>query len=344
MDTGNKSVRIKLIQEATKGITLAVPGGLAGQIYAIGYACWFIKKRGLPVHIRFHDVGTDISKLSVSHLLDSKECKRLGISYSVISGEWPVPPSGTVVGFLLKILPFRKVLSSKLLSETREIVRRLWLLIKSPDLGAIDQANSRNGIISKSTMMNAVQGSVISGYPSDIQIIEESWPELSSIIGDNRRSDFTSETGKEPTVAIHWRLGDYIGNSFHGAVAWESIENCLKYANVLNYKVKVFTDSPEVAKLEISRSQTTGIEVVCGTIWSDLFEMTRCQIFIGTNSGISFLAALALRENNSNSQTWLPSHWFLDRTAQQEFQPSHRTFGNSAIYPSKLTDKVFGSD
>jgi hypothetical protein len=189
----------------------------------------------------------------------------------------------------------------------------------------------------------AAPGSTISGYPTDYRIIEESWSLMSSMISQSGHPDFAHQTGKEDTVSVHWRLGDYLQNSYHGAVSWLSLGHCLKYANPHNMPVKVFTDSPEIAEQVIAGSQAfsrfhQNYEIVSGDIWSDLFEMTRSRVFVGSQSGVSFLAALALRSDNPNSQTWLPDKWFLNPHAQHLFHHGPKTSQGSVFYPSNLVD------
>jgi hypothetical protein len=190
-------------------------------------------------------------------------------------------------------------------------------------------------------LLNASLGSTVSGYPTDYRIIEESWDLLSSMISSSGHPDFTSETGKEDTVAVHWRLGDYLQNNYHGAISATSLGNCLRYANTEDKQIKIFTDSPEIADNLVQNSQSfsgfrQNCEIFSGDIWSDLFEMTRSKVFVGSHSGVSFLAALALRSDNADSQTWLPDKWFLNKHAQLLFNHGPKTAKGSAFYPAQL--------
>lgn len=292
-------------------LTLAVPGGVAGQLFAVGYAAWISTKRQVPVHIQFHHLGSSIGKLGVGAVLESEVAKSLGITFSVTGDNWPPTPS--------------KADDWSVSSLTSRVRKKLF--------GDVIPWET----ISSDTLLSASSGATISGYPTDYRIIEESWEFLSKMIASSTYLDFTHNTGREDEVSIHWRLGDYVQNKYHGAVAWGSIKNCLRYANPEGMPVKVFTDSLDLAGRVIREFRGLDeFELVSEDIWSDLFGMTRSRVFIGSHSGVSFLAALALRSNNTSSETWLPNTWFLNRDAQQRFHMGPRTEHGSAFYPARL--------
>jgi hypothetical protein len=81
------------------------------------------------------------------------------------------------------------------------------------------------------------------------------------------------------------------------------------------------------------------IEYVSSDIWSDLYAMTRSQTFIGSHSGVSFLAALALRMDSKTSRTWLPQRWFLDEWLDKKFVRTPITFGESLIYEVEFNEE-----
>lgn len=134
-------------------------------------------------------------------------------------------------------------------------------------------------------------------------------------------------------MAIHWRLGDYVNNEFHGAMGWSSLETCLRNAASPNLPVKIFSDSPELASRIIGNGlRHRPHEFISNQIWEDLVGMTRSKIFIGTHSGVSVLAAMALRNENRNCRTWLPNKWFANMEAEELFFPAEKTFKNSSLY------------
>jgi hypothetical protein len=191
-------------------------------------------------------------------------------------------------------------------------------------------------VISEDQLRLAKPGEKIWGYPTDFQIVEKSWPYLSKLISTHV-SNFAKNCGQEDSVAIHWRLGDYINNDFHGAVSWTSIARCLNYANPNGFPVRIFTDSPDVAQHVLYESKIdTEIEVFSYDIWTDLYLMTRSKIFIGTQSGVSFLAALAIQESSDFARTWFPNRWFLHEGQDKVFTRPRETFRRSMFYDVKL--------
>ncbi len=320
----------------SSGITLSVPGGLAGQLFAIGYGAWVSSKRHIPVHIVFHHMGSSIGKLGAIGVLNSEIAKSLGISFSVADTSWP--PESRLIQTASRFTP------DSLFRLTRAATFGFYLALQGSHS---PQKSPTSPVVSyplgARKLLNAPLGARISGYPTDYRIIEESWDLLSRMISTSGYPNFVDETGKEETVAIHWRLGDYLQNSYHGAVSGSSLANCLKYANVDNLPVKLFTDSPDIAEKVIRDSPSLSnylrdYEIVSGDVWSDLFGMTRSKVFIGSHSGVSFLAALALRSNNSQAMTWLPDKWFLNQHAQYTFHHGPKTSNASVFYPANLVD------
>lgn len=318
------------------GITLSVPGGLAGQLFAVGYAAWLSSKRNIPVHIEFHHMGSSIGTFGAVGVLNSEIAKSLGISFSVVDTSWP--PEGRLIRIASRFT------TDSIFRVARAATFGFYLVLR----GAHSRQKSlTTPVVSyplgANRLLNAPLDSRISGYPTDYRIIEESWDLLSRMISTSGHPNFVEDTGKEETVAIHWRLGDYVQNSYHGAVSGSSLANCLKYANVENLPVKLFTDSPDIAEQVIRDSPSfskclSDYEIVSGDVWSDLYGMTRSKVFIGSHSGVSFLAALALRSNNSGSMTWLPDKWFLNQHAQYLFHHGPRTADASVFYPANLVD------
>jgi hypothetical protein len=318
-------------------LTLIVPGGLAGQLFAVGYGAWISKKRGEGAHIIFYDVSTSISKFGVQGVLDSHVAKSLGITYSLMKESWPPR---------LTKSPIQKVLSlGSLIKKNLSLGDIRGTVSLAADFAFKSSAAGKNlilwgpttHIISPERIKTAPAGSVICGYPTDYRIIEESWDLLASMIAASSYPDFAHETGRNDTVAVHWRLGDYVQNECHGAVAWRSLSNCLKNANKEEMPVRIFTDSPDLAERTILKSQgSCEYEIVSNDIWSDLFSMTRSRVFIGSHSGVSFLAALALRSDNPLSVTCLPDAWFLAQNFEHQFHLGPKTAEGSSFYPADL--------
>ena len=177
-------------------------------------------------------------------------------------------------------------------------------------------------IISKSDLFSAQPDELVIGYPSDLGIVEESWDLLSQALGETTYPNFIQNAGADSFVAIHWRLGDYVGNDFQGVVSWDSIYECLRSNNLLKKEVRVFTDSPDLAASIISGFDHDGrLEIVSSTIWNDLFRMTRARFFIGTNSQVSLLAAIALRKSRNRTAVFLPRPFFKTDKWKRFFRP-----------------------
>lgn len=315
-------------------LTLAVPGGLAGQLFAIGYAAWISSNRQVPVHIQFHHLGSGIGRLGAVGVLETEQARKLGISFSEVDQLWP--PSSRTQHFASRFTV------DSILRAARASTFGIYAALQKLHTG---QGMRSSPVVSypltASNLLDAPLGSIISGYPTDYRIIEESWGLLSSMISSSGYPDFVQGTGKEETVAVHWRLGDYVQNKYHGTISGGSLSNCLKYANTEDLPIKIFTDSPDLVEQAISKSSLRSrlgqdYEVLSGDIWSDLFGMTRSKVFIGSHSGVSFLAALALRSDNVNSETWLPNKWFLNKHADWLFSHGPKTAQESAFYPAEL--------
>jgi hypothetical protein len=322
---------------ASSRITLAVPGGLSGQIFAVGYALWITKILNKKVHVQFYDVGTSISAFKLGTLLDSEASKEFDITYSCLKNGWP-PSYGSQKFLKLVVGLLKKTIKKNLLVKAMySWYQKIMVETVDRNLGYdFFQKRLVTEVISEDQLRLAKPGEKIWGYPTDFQIVEKSWPYLSKLIS-NHVSDFAKNCGQEDSVAIHWRLGDYINNDFHGAVSWTSIARCLIYANPNGFPVRIFTDSPDVAQQVLYDSKiNTEIKVFSYDIWTDLYLMTRSKIFIGTQSGVSFLAALAIRESNDFARTWFPNRWFLHEGQNKIFTRPRETFSRSMFYDCEL--------
>jgi hypothetical protein len=192
-------------------------------------------------------------------------------------------------------------------------------------------------VITKRDLLEGRSGSILAGYPADLALIEESWATLRDVVSISRRLDFLSNTAQEEAISVHWRLGDYVGNTHHGAMSWDSLLTCINSISNKKLPIRIFTDSPDLANHLIGGSLANRhLQVISNDIWSDLFSMTRCKYFIGTHSGVSFLAALALRWDNPDSQTFLPDRWYVSEEANEEFIRTPLVFGGSVIYSADL--------
>jgi len=326
-------------------VNLSVPGGLAGQIFAVGYGAWISKNLRLPVHINFYDVGSDISQFGVEALVLSQTAKDLGISYSQIMGNlnWASSASSPFTMWAEERAEhIRTWAHERANPRAWDRIRTVYRAISSKEWDAEGRPSRvKTGVITLETLQSVTSGEHLVGYPTDYRVIEEAWQSLSAMIQESQLPNFARDTGKEESLAIHWRLGDYVNNNTHGSIDWSAFENCLTKITGEETPIKIFTDSPALAK-KLVGSSLSGRQVtyISRDIWSDLFEMTRSKTFIASNSGVSILAAIALRSDNSNSWTWLPDRWFVDARFNDEFARPEATFNGSSVYTVKFDSEV----
>jgi len=302
-------------------VGLCIPGGLAGQLFGLAYASWISENLKVGCRIYFFDVGTSISKLVIGPILDSKAARSMGISIVRVRGtlEWNPGNKVTIVtmvaGWIRGTSPYRFI------ARLVKIATRA-----NQNVFKLEQAQEES-VIRSYHLKELSPGDSIAGYPTDYQIIEDSHDGLFRLMESSGLPNFLVDAGQEETISIHWRLGDYVNNPTHGALSWEFFRRCL-LEMPKDLPVKLFTDSPDLAReLILDCSEQRVIEVISGDIFGDLFGMTRSRYFIGSHSGISFLAALALHHSKTQSTIYLPSKWFLAKAENDKFRETTGVFG-----------------
>lgn len=314
---------------AYEGVTIAIPGGMAGQVFGVAHALWYANKTSRKIHVCFHDMGTEISNFSVGEMLESATTKNLQITFST-EGLWP-PATNSILEN-----PGKNPAAS--FFET-------WSLF-----GGLSQWTRRvlkpkyhRLAIHKEKLLSAGPGQQLIGYPSDLAIVEESWPLLSQALSETSYPNFIQDAGSDPSVAIHWRLGDYIGSDLHGVVTWDSIYKCMTDHNFLKKDIRIYTDSPELAAKMVARSEIRGkIEIFSNAIWSDLHDMTRSKFFIGTNSQVSLLAAISLAKSRNRAVAFLPKPFFNTPKWRTFFHPPPKTRVRFRYYRADFADPPEG--
>jgi len=175
------------------------------------------------------------------------------------------------------------------------------------------------------------------GYPNDFAVAERMLPILATIITEAGMHDFLRDTGRSNDVAIHWRVGDYLENPFHGTYAWSAFDKLLDSLNDDTETIRIFTDSPDYVHKSVKNSdKREQIVIESGDIWNDLYLMTRSRIFIGSHSGISLWAAMALMQGGSQAQVQLPSRWFVQQSSEKHFHPPPETWRKVQKYEADL--------
>ncbi|MFM1957929.1 MAG: hypothetical protein RI929_292 [Actinomycetota bacterium] len=302
---------------------LCIPGGLAGQLFGLAYAAWINQNLGLGCRIVFFDVGTSISKLAISPICESDVAKQMGISLSRIRGHLDWNPSVKITSTSLLLGRMRGTL----------VYRKLALFARSSLRTARQTSRAYEpgpeSVIRRSHIRSLRAGSLIAGYPTDYQIVEDSSVGLLKLMRASGLPNFLDHPGQDDSISIHWRLGDYVNNSTHGALSWEFFKMSLQSLPA-DLPVTVFTDSPDLArKLICATGEAREVQIASGDIFEDLFRMTRSKYFIGSHSGISFLAAMALHDSTTEPTVTLPSRWFKDEEENKKFQESSGVFGRA---------------
>lgn len=301
---------------SNKELLLHAWGGLGGQLLALSYAIWITKHHNRAVHLVFHDGGASLRPLELSDVLASEYIQKMNISYSRIHDFTSSSAADSAFGKL------SSAIKAKLKKYKAFAVKKLNLKATNyilPDITMVDLLNLSQNI------------EELNGYSTDYSVVEEVQPEICAALEFSNQPNFLANGGKENRLSIHWRLGDYINNPFHGTVSFQSISNAIHSLGLpIDTPITLFTDSPEIASKEIRESSfDQHIEIRSSTIWNDMFEMSRSKYFIGNHSAISLLASLSIHAGNPESKILFPVNWFVAETDNERFHPplSFRNFG-----------------
>lgn len=286
-------------------LTLHARGGLGGQLLALAYGFWAPNQISRNIHLKFHDGGTSYRPAAIKELFSTSTLKEYSITFEQIF-EYEKQQYPTSKNILNKIYSlFRLALNFFLNQEPPEA---------SADLEDVT--------IEKllSTPANVTE---LSGYTIDYRIFEQTIPMISRCLSESSLPNFLEGAASEDSVSIHWRLGDYLGNDFHGAIPISSIIEALKLVDVTKgTPITIFTDSPEYAFEQLQRHNLeNSISIQSSDIWTDIYTMSRSRTFIGNHSSISMLAALAIDFNSIQSQILFPNKWFVDEKNSNRFYP-----------------------
>ncbi len=322
-------------------ITIAIPGGLAGQIFGVSYALWRATRYKDRIHIRFHDMGTNISGMSVAGLVETDTVKNLGISYS-LEGTWLdfyEKPLDELVPQEIHRHPLLSWITA-LDKSGASLARNRGLFYLARYLTAkVSRGDAPKLLISKRRLARAQPGELVIGYPSDLSVIDESWLQLAKALSESDHPNFIHDAGTEEFVAIHWRHGDFVNNDFHGVVTWESILACLDENNLLNKKLLIFTDSPWLVEQKL-RENIGGLQpkVISEAIWDDIYHMSRARFFVGTNSQVSLLVAYSVLRaaDTSRTKVFLPRPFFKSSKWERFFHPSSALEAKATFYDAEF--------
>jgi hypothetical protein len=207
----------------------------------------------------------------------------------------------------------------------------------------------RTGLISKVDLLNLpFYKIIIEGYHLDISVLEESIPTLRYLISQTNHLNFLENPASEETLAIHWRLGDYIdtgiGNIRHGYIETDTIVNEIKKLCSMKEpsSISIFTDSKDIASTKLKQEETNfSYSVYSSDIWRDLFEMSKSKYFIASHSGISIWVILAIKSYDKESLISVPRNWFKEVSkdfldGKQNLQLPQYHFNDLFVYHNEL--------
>ena len=295
-------------EPTNKELLLHAWGGLGGQLLALSYAIWISKHHERAVKLVFHDGGASLRPLELSDVLASDFIQNMNISYTRVHDFTSSRTADSVFG---------KV-SSKIKSKLKAI--KAFVLRKF-------NINQKTFILPDITMAELLHLSEdtqeLNGYSTDYSVFEEVQSEICAALEYSNQPNFLANGGQENTLSIHWRLGDYLNNPFHGTVSFTSISEAIKSLELpLETPITLFTDSPDIAEKYIRESDfDRHIEIKSSTIWNDMFQMSRSKFFIGNHSAVSMLASLSIFSGNSKSRILVPTKWFANNEDSFRFHP-----------------------
>ncbi len=226
--------------------------------------------------------------------------------------------------------------------ETRELRSRgiSWRAIRTSNAGVpgaavknlsqltfagLWPATHRFGLIRKVDLLAlAGQRIRLHGYPIDFSVMEAVQDELSVALQSSGYPNFLRPTENRDTIAVHWRLGDYVNNHFHGVVTACSLVQGLDLLHP-DWKaqgLEIYTDSPNLLRNKRIGSMLANPKIISGDIWNDLYRMSSAGYFLGNHSGISQWAALSILARKDAARVVLPFNWFRPEVSDVEVLPT----------------------
>ena len=132
----------------------------------------------------------------------------------------------------------------------------------------------------------------------------------------NKNFSIKNRDSKNQKVAVHIRLGDYKntleGRKNHLVCNFEWYKNAIIYLKSVNKDLKftVFSDDKELVKKEFRNFENLEINDsdYSNSAYKDLFEMTKYDHFIISNSSYSWWASYL--GEKENSKIIAPKYWF----------------------------------
>jgi hypothetical protein len=128
-------------------------------------------------------------------------------------------------------------------------------------------------------------------------------------------------------LSLHFRLGDLVGlkETISPDILKDLIQSALKVHGIAG-SINVYSDSPNLAKeLLFSEGREPQISFQDEGVWSTIVKCVNSQLFIGTNSKLSYWVAYIRLGIDSKSIVYLPSVLKLDLA---------NTLGDLSPYPN----------
>lgn len=289
-------------------LSLHAWGGLGGQILALAYAVWITKHHKRAVKLIFHDGGASLRPLELSDVLESDYIKNMNITYTKVHDFTANSSADTAFG----------ILSSKMKQILKPVKAYVFKKMK---------IRPKTYILPDITMSEIIHLSPetieLNGYTTDYSVFEEVQTEICEALQYSNQPNFLLNGGQDNSLSIHWRLGDYINNPFHGTVTFESISGAIGLLKLPpKTPITLYTDSPSIAlKLVKESGFVRDIEIKSSTIWNDMFQMSRSKYFIGNHSAVSLLVSLSIQSGNPETSIFFPSKWFANEKDNSRFHP-----------------------
>lgn len=287
-------------------LTFDTYGGLGGQLLGLSYALLGSQELDRPVHVRFHTGGVSKRPLAVGELLNSATAQDAGVSFSIVD-DYP-----------------------RERSRARRGARRLVRNLRNAMSPSRPTAEYSLEILSLEELLEIDDGT---DYPDgallDWRVAERALPWIECALRDTTLPNFLRPGTSSGQICVHWRLGDYLYadtvTAHHGVTSLQSLAQAV--ANLEPHaspaEILIFTDSPDIARKALAGSpKLRGAEVVSGSIWDDLYEMSRARTFIANHSAISMWAALSLAFNDRAGDVLMPSRFTRSPDAKDILWPA----------------------
>lgn len=301
-------------QVALKRNNLEVFGGFAAQLLGLSYAIFLSRNRRTHPRLLFNSGGLTPRPLSIRPILETPTIRNLNIEYAEL------------------FYPKHHHHVPRGLKKTIRLSERLLYGLNNP--GAEEHICTIDDLLRMPPKTRNFHG-----YFSDFRVVETVLEILSIAISESTLPNFLETPDLSDGIAIHWRLGDYVSNQFHGVLSPESISRALDFYEPewKEKKLTIFTDSPEKMASSRVKDSLGAFSVAGGDIWRDMYEMSRARLFIGSHSSVSQWVALSLVKRGFENRAILPGRWFLSSNPMFD-SPQSAMLGKAQRYDFDLID------